>query len=75
MPKPAGVEIVFGYRKVKGLPKCPCKDPGDYMSCEMRDPRRPLEVHFRCWCGNVLECKFDNEKEKKFFMNRNGVKV
>ena len=73
--KPRGVEIIFGYKHVKGLPKCPCNDPGNYMMCEQRDPNRPLEVVFRCWCGNALECKFDSDLERKLFMKKNGVKI
>lgn len=71
-PKPKGVSILFGYKHIVGLPKCPCNDPGDYMMCEQREPSKPLEVVFRCWCGRTMSCVFKSMAEREEFMKANS---
>lgn len=64
-------EVLFGYRHVTGVPKCPCNNPGNYMMCE----QGPGLLHFlmRCWCGSTLKGTFDDEAERTAFLESNQI--
>jgi hypothetical protein len=71
MPQ-ADWKLVFGYRHVQGVPKCPCNDPGNYMSME-QSTTNPLQVRFRCWCGSTCKGTMDDQLELENFLAKNGV--
>jgi hypothetical protein len=67
-------KLVFGYRHVQGVPPCPCRDPGNYMSME-QSTDNPLKVRFRCWCGSTCNGTMDTQEELNEFLRKNGVAV
>lgn len=67
-----GYKLVFGYRHVQGVPKCPCNDPGNYMSMHQSETDA-LDVLFRCWCGRRAKARFDSIKELSDFLAKNSV--
>lgn len=64
--RPAKGALLFGYRHVGGVPRCPCGDPGDYMMCEQGDG--PLDFVLRCWCGATLRGTWDDEQDRATFL-------
>jgi hypothetical protein len=60
--------VVFGYQTVTGVPKCPCGDPGNYLSMTNDDLGDTLE----CWCGRTMRIKFDTEEERAAFIKNKG---
>lgn len=65
------LQVLFGYRHVKGIPLCPCKGPGNYAMMEQRT-KDPLECHLRCWCGRTLKVTFSDMAEREEFLEMNS---
>lgn len=55
-------EVLLSYGHVHGVPRCPCADPGNYMSVE-RSKSDPLALLFRCWCGSTMKAQAENVEE------------
>lgn len=58
----------FGYRHVSGIPLCPCRDPGNYVTCEALTD--PLAFRLVCWCGRSIQGTWDDEADKLAFLQR-----
>lgn len=55
-------KLIFGYRHVSGVPRCPCGDPGNYLMME-QSASDPLSFRFTCWCGRTIKGKADTKEE------------
>ena len=64
-------QVLFGYRHVSGVPRCPCADPGNYMMATQGPG--PLDVVLRCWCGATAAGSFDDETERAEFLAANSA--
>lgn len=67
-----GYRLVFGYRHVTGVPRCPCGDPGNYLSME-QSTTDPMDVLFRCWCGREVKGRMDSQAELDSFLAQAGA--
>lgn len=67
-------KLVFGYKTVTGVPRCPCGDPGNYLSMSQSEVD-PLNVKFQCWCGRTIVATMDDQAELDEFLAKNGVTV
>lgn len=54
--------LIFGYRHVAGVPLCPCRDPGNYLSME-QSTEDPMAVRFVCWCGRAMTGHCESQAE------------
>lgn len=64
--------LLFGYQHVKGVPLCPCADPGNYLMLEQRTDD-PLAIRFRCWCGRTMDGTYDDQAELDDLLRKNGA--
>jgi hypothetical protein len=67
-------ELVFGYRHVVEVPRCPCGDPGDYLMMEQAKGN-PLKFRLQCWCGRTIDGQFGDMAERAEFLAKNGETV
>jgi hypothetical protein len=67
-----GYKLVFGYRAVSGIPACPCRD-GNSVALEQSEAD-PLDLLFRCWCGNTMKARMEDQAELDELLAKIGVK-
>lgn len=65
-------EVLFGFTHVSGVPLCPCKDPGNYLSLVCVDTSKPLECKLTCWCGRSAKVVFTSLMERAEFIEKKG---
>lgn len=63
--------VAFGYRMLEGVPRCPCRNPGNYAMLEL-STTDPLLGRLRCWCGSTCGVTFDDQADLDSFLLKNG---